>query len=206
MPTETDELWWDLASKVVQATWTGGAQRFGDTAARLGEQDSDVEALHSYGFAYHPMSGMDCTLLSVEEGQESRVAIGVSPAKGVPELGSGEVAMYSLFGQTLTFRDDSSATLEGPSGASVTIDAVGNVTVTPSAAGVVRLGGDGAADDVVTNSRLQAELTAIGLTINPMATAFAAAFGILPGGPVLAAVAGIQYVPLPIVNLKVKST
>lgn len=134
----------------------------------------EVEVLNPLGVSFHPGKGVEAILLSVGGNAAHRVALPFARGKRLvgEDIEEGEVALHiGVDGQVVHLRADGSVVVRGKEvgggdGASVVLKANGDVVVTPSAAGKVFLGQDGAAKKVALADDVDARLASIKATFD----------------------------------------
>lgn len=125
-----------------------------------------VELLNPIGLSFQPAKGTEAIILAVGSNAANRVAIPFVRGQRLAgeDIAEGEVALYiGHDGQVVHLKADGSVVVRGQevggsSGGTVVLKANGDVVVTPSAAGKLFLGEDGAAKKVALADDVDARL------------------------------------------------
>lgn len=107
------------------------------TAPTDPQQSPFVQRAQHYGFTSEPPDGTECIAVAINGGASNRVSV-AELVVGEPEIESGEVVLYTTFGQRILLNKD------------------GGIVITPKAGQPVLIGGADANDPVVTKSTFDA--------------------------------------------------
>ncbi len=134
----------------------------------------EVEVLNPIGLSFRPGKGVEAIIFAVGGNPAHRVAIPFARGKRLTgeAIEEGEVALHiGVDGQVVHLKADGSVEVRGKkvadeAGGCVILKANGDVVVTPSAAGDVFLGEDGATKKVALADDVDARFASIKATFN----------------------------------------